>query len=170
MTIFSVTGGERALTVRYLPVVAWAFGALAAYGIADICARLLDGRIAASAGSLGALLLLIGFAAFVLVSGGQFVRAEFDRARDSLRIRRFGLSGVSRTERRLSELVGIDIRLLRRAQHRIELRFRSGERLPLTSYYIVSWNNSGVRRLASLVGIEPTVVRGEPAPGSRGLQ
>jgi hypothetical protein len=170
VTIFSVTGGERAVQVRYIPVVTWAFGALAAYGVVDVCRRLIDGRLAPSVGSIGALLLLIGFALFVLYTGGQLVLASFDRADDSVRIRRYGLGGASRTERRLSELAGIDVRLLRRAQHRIELRFRSGERLPLTPYYIVSWNNGGVQRICALAGLQPTIVRGDPTPGQRGLQ
>lgn len=162
MTIFSVTGGERAVTVRYLPLLTWAFGVVALYGIVDLIARLFDGRIVPSAGSLGALGLLIGFAAFVLYSGGELVIASFDRATDTIQIRQYGVTGFGSIKRRLSELVGIEVRLLRRAQHRIELRFRSGERLPLTRYYIVSWNSGGLRRLSRLMGIEPTVVQRQP--------
>lgn len=157
MTIFSVAGGERAVTVRYIPIVAWSFGALAAYGLADIVARMLDGRLAVSAATVGALLLLVAFAGFVLYTGGQLVLADFDRAADLVRIRRYGLDGRSATERRLSDLAGLEVRVLRRAQHRLELRFKSGERLPLTTYYVVTLNSRGLRRLSAMLGIAPTL-------------
>jgi hypothetical protein len=156
MTIFSVLGREPVLTVRYVPALAWAFGVLAAYGVGSVIAGMAGGRIPVQAGSLFALLGLIGFTAFVLVSGGQLVLARFDRAADMVQIRRYGLTGFVHEERRLSEIVGLELRLLRRAQHRIELRFRSGERLPLTSYYVISFNNRGLDRLSALLGIAPT--------------
>lgn len=156
MTIFSVAGREPVLTVRYVPVLAWAFGALAAYGIASVIAGMAMGGVPVRPGSVLALLGLIGFTAFVLISSGQLVVARFDRAGDKVEIRRFGLAGMAREQRRLSEIVGLDLRLLRRAQHRIELRFRSGERLPLTNYYVISFNNRGLQRLSALLGITPT--------------
>jgi hypothetical protein len=165
MTIFSVAGGERNMTVRYIPVVVWGFAALAAYGVGDIVARMLDGRLAVSAGSLGALLLLIAFAGFVLYTGGQVVFAEFDRAADMVRVRRYGLGGRSLDERRLSELAGLEVRVLRRAQHRVELRFKSGERLPLTTYYVVTLNTRGLRRLSRMLGIEPTMAEARRPDG-----
>lgn len=165
MTIFSVAGGERAMTVRYIPVVVWGFGALAAYGVGDIVARMVDGRLPVSAGTLGALLLLIAFAGFVLYTGGQVVFAEFDRAADRVRVRRYGLSGRSVDERRLSELAGLEVRVLRRAQHRVELRFKSGERLPLTSYYVVTLNTRGLRRLSQMLGMEPTMAEAQRPDG-----
>jgi hypothetical protein len=164
MTIFSVTGGERALTIRYVPVVVWAFGAVALWGVALILARLLDGRQPLTAGAIGAALVLLGFTLFVGFAGGELVVATFDRAADTLRIRRYGLRGASRAERRLSELAALEVRVLRRAQHRIELRFRSGERIPLTSYYVVSLNSRGLRRLSALLGIEPTLVAAPQQP------
>jgi hypothetical protein len=154
MTIFSVAGGEGAVTVRYVPVVAWGFGALAAYGVFDIVARMADGRLPVAAGTVGALLLLIGFAGFVLYTGGQLVLVSFDRAADRISVRSFGLHGRAVVERRLSDLAAVEVRVLRRAQHRLELRLRSGERLPLTSSYVVTLNGRGVRRLAGLLGVE----------------
>lgn len=158
MTIFSVSGGERAVTVRYIPVIAWLFGLLAAYGISDVLRRMAGGLVTVHTGSIVALLLLAAFTAFVLAVGGQLVVATFDRAADQIEVRRYGLRGLSRTRRPMSELVGLDIRILRRSQHRIELRFRSGERLPLTSYYVVSFNNGGLRRLSEAAGISPTII------------
>jgi hypothetical protein len=157
MTIFSVTGGERALTVRYLPVAVWAFAAVALYGLGILVTGLLAGRQPATAGALGATALLLAFTLFVALVGGEAVVATFDRAADRVRIRRYGLRGFGSTERRLSDLAGLEVRVLRRAQHRIELRFHSGERLPLTSYYVVSFNSRGLRRLSALLGMEPTM-------------
>jgi hypothetical protein len=157
MTIFSVTGGERALTVRYLPVAVWAFAAVAIYGLGILVTGMLAGRQPATAGALGATALLLAFTLFVALAGGEAVVASFDRAADRVRIRRYGLRGIGSTERRLSDLAGLEVRVLRRAQHRIELRFRSGERLPLTSYYVVSLNSRGLRRLSALLGMEPTL-------------
>jgi len=157
MTIFSVTGGERALTVRYLPLAVWAFLALAAYVIGALVVGMLTGSRPATAGALGATALLLGFTLFIALVGGELVIATFDRAADRVLIRRYGLRGFRRIERQLSELVGLEVRVLRRAQHRIELRFRSGERLPLTSYYVVSFNNRGLSRLSALLGLEPTL-------------
>ena len=160
MTIFSVRGGERALTVRYLPVAVWAFAALAAYGVGLLVVGMVAGRVPATAGALGATALLLAFTLFVALVGGELVVASFDQAADMVRISRYGLRGASRTERRLSDLAGLEVRVLRRAQHRIELRFRSGERLPLTPYYVVSFNGRGLRRLSALLGMEPTLAEG----------
>jgi hypothetical protein len=157
MTMFSVTGGERALTVRYVPLLVWGFLAMACCGVITLVAGMVAGRQPATLGAIGATALLLGFALFVGLVGGELVVATFDRAADLVRIRRYGLRGLSMSERRLSDLAGLEVRVLRRAQHRIELRFRSGERLPLTNYYVVSLNSQGLRRLSALLGVEPTV-------------
>jgi hypothetical protein len=157
MTIFSVAGAEPVTTVRYVPAVAWIFAALSAYGVGDIVARMLDGRLSVTAGTLGALALLVGFALFALYTGGEIVAASFDRRADRILVRRYGITGATSTERRLSDLAGLEIRVLRRSQHRVELRFASGERLPLTSYYVVTFNTRALRRLGERLGIEPTL-------------
>jgi hypothetical protein len=157
VTIFSVAGGKSAVTVRYIPVVTWAFAAVAAYGVADIVARMADGRIPISPATLGSLLLLVAFAGYVCFIGGQVVFATFDRAADLVLVRRYGINGFSRTERRLSEITGLEVRVLRKAQHRVELRFASGERMPLTSYYVVTFNTRGIRRLSEMLGVEPSL-------------
>lgn len=159
MTIFHVTGAERSLTVRYVPVLAWSFIVFAVYGIGDILTRLLDGRTPADPGTALGLALLIGLAIFVLYSGGQFVVASFDGMTDTVRIVRYGLQGRTLIERRLSEVIGLDVRVLRRAQHRVELRLSSGERLPLTPYYVVSFTTSGLERLGAFLNMEPTLIR-----------
>lgn len=158
MTIFSVAGGERAVTVRYLPVAAWAFVALAAYVAAQIVAAMAAGQTPVDAGSLVALAALVAFTLFIVYAGGQLVVASFDRAADLVRVRRYGLTGRQVEERRLGDVVGLEVRVLRRAQHRIELRLSSGERLPLTSYYVVTFNNRGLDRLSGVLGVQPTVI------------
>lgn len=166
MTIMSVGGGEGAVTLRYIPVLVWGFAALAAFGVSQIVARIVAGQVPDGPGPLIALAALIGFTLFVLSSGGQLVVASFDRATDTVRVRRYGLTGRRAEERRLSEVVGLDVRILRRAQHRIELRLRSGERLPLTSYYVVTFSTRGLSRLSDLLGLAPTVVVAAGKPGS----
>lgn len=159
MTIFHVAGAERSLVVRYIPVLAWSFAILAAFGIGDILSRLFDGRMAAGPGTGLGLALLVGFTGFVLYVGGQFVVASFDRASDTVRIARYGLQGRALFERRLSEVVGLDIRVLRRAQHRVELRLASGERLPLTTYYVVSLTTGGLERLSQYLNLEASIIQ-----------
>lgn len=161
MTIFSVVGGEGAVTVRYVPVVAWAFVCLAAYGVGQIIARMAAGLTPVSPGTLMALAVLLGFTLFIIYTGGQLVVASFDRAADLLRIRCYGLTGRRVEERRLTDVVGLDVRVLRRAQHRVELRLASGERLPLTSYYVVTLNSRGLARLSELLGVQPTIIQSE---------
>lgn len=128
-------------------------------GIGDIIARLLDGRLAWGSGSLVAIVALAGFALFTLFTGGQFVRIVFDRDADRIDLHQYGLRGIQITRRRISDLSGLDVRILRRAQHRIELRFRSGERLPITPYYIVSLRHQGLKRISALLGMQPTIIQ-----------
>lgn len=158
MTLFTVAGGERSVTVRYVPLMAWAFVALAAYGAVQIVRGMATGLAPASPGALLALAVLVGFTLFIVHTAGQLVVASFDRAADLVRVRRYGLTGRQLEERRLSEVVGLDVRMLRRAQHRVELRLSSGERLPLTSYYVVTFNSSGLSRLAGALGLQPTMI------------
>lgn len=159
MTIVHLTGGERRLMVRYLPVLTWSFTALALFGIGDIVARMLDGRLPVAAGPITAIAILLAMIGFVLYTGGHLVVATFDREHDAVRIARYGLQGRKVDDRRLSDVVGLDVRLLRRAQHRLELRMRSGERVPLTPYYVVSFGMAGVPRLSGFLGFEPTLVQ-----------
>ncbi len=158
MTIFSVAGGERAVTVRYVPVATWSFVALSAYVGAQIVAAMAAGLTPPGPGGPIALIALLAFTLFILYAGGQLVVARFDRAADLVRVRRYGLTGRQVEERRLSDVAALEVRVLRRAQHRIELRLKSGERLPLTSYYVVTFNNRGLDRLGSVLGMQPTVV------------
>lgn len=163
MTYFSVAAGERAVNVRYMPFFAWFFAMLATYGISQIIARMASGLTPVNAGSFMAVGILTALMLFILFSGGQLVTASFDRAADLVRIRRYGLTGRQTEERRLSEVVGIDIRLLRRSQHRVELRLTSGERLPLTTYYVVTFNTSGITRLSERLSVPVTLIPPERA-------
>jgi len=159
MTIVHFTGGERRLMVRYLPVLTWSFAILALFGIGDIAARMLDGRLPVAVGPFTAIAILLAMTGFVLYTGGHLVVATFDREQDAVQIARYGLKGRAVDTRRLSDVVGLDVRLLRRAQHRLELRMRSGERVPLTPYYVVSLGMAGVPRLSGFLGFEPTLVQ-----------
>lgn len=161
MTVVHLIGGERRLAVRYLPVLAWSFAILAGFGIGDIIARMLDGRLAVGAGPFTSIALLGAMTGFILFTGGHLVVATFDRERDAVQITRYGLAGRTVEVRRLSEVAGLDVRILSRAQHRLALRMRSGERLLLTPYYVVSFGMPGVARLSAFLGIEPTMVREE---------
>lgn len=163
MTYFSVSAGERATTVRYMPVIAWLFAVLATYGVSQIAGRMAAGLTPLGFGPIMSMGLLLAMALYILYFGGQLVVVSFDRPADLVRVRRYGLTGRQVVERRLSEVVGLEVRILRRAQHRVELRLRSGERLPLTPYYVVTFNSGGVTRLSERLGLPATVVQPERA-------
>ncbi|PDV97566.1 hypothetical protein [Candidatus Chloroploca asiatica] len=158
MTLFLLSGDRYNLNLRYLPLMVWLFVGLVIYGVVDIVTRMVDGRAPADIGGLTALALLISLGLFALHKGGEMVLASFDRGGDLIRIQRYGMTGRVVLERPFSELVAMDVRVLRRSQHRVELRFRSGERLPLTPYYVVTFNSGGLNRLASLLEVEPTLI------------
>lgn len=163
MTIQTLHGAADRLTIRYFPVLVWIFVLLIGYGVASIGYELSSGLRPIGLGPLLAIALLVGLAAVAILTGGALVVCTFDRSRDQLLVRRFGLRGQERVERRLSEVVAIEVRVLRRSQHRVELGLRSGERLPLTPYYVVSlFGTGGISRLSALLGIEPTFVQQAP--------
>jgi hypothetical protein len=157
MFICTIAGDERNLRVRYLPVAAWGFALLTALAVADIARRIFNGRIVDLDGPLLAMAALSAFALFVLYSGGQLVSIAFDRAADRVQLNHYGLRSFA-AERRLSDITSIEVRLLRRAQHRIELRFSSGERLPITPYYIISITNRGLKRMSASLNMEPKII------------
>jgi hypothetical protein len=159
MLTYSVRSSDRLLHIHYAPVLVWSFALMVLVGIGDIVSRLLDGRLTWGIGTLGAIVALVGFALFTLLTGGQFVRVVFDRDADTIRLYQYGVRGLQTTRRRISDLSGLDVRILRRAQHRIELRFRSGERLPITPYYIVSLRHQGLKRISALLRMEPTLIQ-----------
>ncbi len=159
MTISLLRGGESRLTLRYIPLLAWSFIGLTLYGAGAILAQVACGARALGGGTLGGLAMLVALALLAALSVGQLVVCRFDRAGDELRIARYGLRGRAVQTRPLSEVVGLDVRVLRRAQHRLELRLRSGERLPLTPYYVLAFGAGGIERLAALLGVEPAVVQ-----------
>lgn len=159
MTINLLRGAGDRLTLRYIPLLSWIFVGLACYGIGTIVTDLLAGRQAPQGSILLGLSALVVMALFVAISGGQLVICRFDRRADRLQIMRYGLHGRATQTRPISEVVGLDVRVLRRAQHRIELRMRSGERLPLSPYYVVAFSTGNIDRLAALLGVEPVTVQ-----------
>ncbi len=156
-----LTGGDarQTLTVRYFPLLAWAFVALASYGISTIFIAINAGRQPVTEGVIGAVALLVIFTMFVAATAGQFAITTFDRASDLVRIARYGVRGRVIIERPLSEVVGVQATVLRRAQHRLELQFRSGERVPLSPYYVVTFSNSAMNKISALIGVEPQIVQ-----------
>ncbi|MBX0327004.1 hypothetical protein K2Z83_04820, partial [Oscillochloris sp. ZM17-4] len=158
MTINLMQGGESRLTIRYLPLLAWLFIGVTLYGVGTLVAELAAGSRAMDGGTALGLAGLITLVLFVAVAAGQFVVCTFDRGGDQVRIARYGLHGRAVQTRPLSEVVGMDVRVLRRAQHRIELRLRSGERLSLTPYYVVAYGTGGIERIGALIGVEPVTI------------
>jgi len=159
VTIQTTVEAADALTLRYYPILSWSFIAVALYGLTSIVRALADGRQPATGGTYVAMALLAGFTLFVAVAGGAVATARFDRRSDSVRLRRYGLLGVRSEERRLSEVVRLRVQVLRRSQHRVELQLQSGERLPLTTHYVVTFGGGGVGRLAAYLGMEPEIVQ-----------
>jgi ABC-type anion transport system duplicated permease subunit len=164
MTVSLIGGSGDRLTLRYIPVLTWAFIILTLYGIGAIIAAVAAGSRAMDGGTAFGVLALVGMALLAAATAGRLVVCRFDRAADRLEIIRYGLLGRAVQARALSEVVGLEVRLLRRAQHRIELRLSSGERLPLTPYYIVDIGGKRIKRLAALIGVEPVLVPREGSP------
>lgn len=154
-----ITGGDarQTLTVRYFPLLAWSFVALAGYGISTIFVAINDGRQPVTEGVIAAVALLVIFTMFVAATAGQFAMITFDRANDMVRIAQYGIRGRVIIERPLSEVVGVYATVLRRAQHRLELQLRSGERVPLTPYYVVTFSNRAMHKIGALIGVEPQI-------------
>lgn len=160
MTLLSVRGGERTLTLRYVPVLPWAFMAVTLVGVGQVVAALLAGRLDAGIGPAIALTLLVGMVLAVALTSGQLAALTFDRARDLVCLRRYGLRGRSVVERPLSEVVDVEVFVLRRGLHRLELRMRSGERLAVTEHYNLVVGSGWLRRLGTYLGLDPTIVDG----------
>lgn len=158
MTIQSINESPDTLTLRHFPILSWSFIAVALYGISTIVAAMIAGRQPADGGSFFALALLGGFTLFVAIIGGGVSTAHFDRRAGVVRLAGYSLLGRRVQERRLDEVVGLQVRVLRRSQHRVELQLRSGERLPLTSHYVVTFGTRGIARLSAYLGLDPELV------------
>ena len=167
MSFQSLSTSADRLVVRYLPLLAWLFLLLTGYGVGTILAAVIAGRRAVDGGLLMSLVLLGGLMLFVLINGGDVVSATFDRSADRLRISRFGLRGLRVIERPLHEVVGLHVEVLRRSQHRVVLQLRSGERLPLTHAFVVTFSASGFAKIADFLGIEPAL---STAPTNRWIR
>jgi hypothetical protein len=163
MTIQTVHQSSERLTIRYFPALVWIFVLLIIYGVGTIIGEIAGGARQATAGPLLSIAILAILAAITAFSGGAFVICTFDRGRDLVAIRRFGLRGAEHIERKLSDVTAIEVEVLRRSQHRIILQLRSGERLPLTPYYLVSpFGAYGINRLSLLLNLEPKIRQEKP--------
>ncbi|NJN17959.1 MAG: hypothetical protein HC822_17640 [Oscillochloris sp.] len=167
MTIQSLSQRSDRLTLGYWPVLAWIFIALTAYGIGEILLAVNNGQHVFDSGTATALALLGGLAVFVAFVGGDVVIADFDRPGNRIRVRSFGLRGIRRAERPLNEVTGLTIQVLRRNQHRVLLHMQSGERLSLTSYYVVALGIGKISRLSDFLGVEPQIAQ---APTGRWIR
>lgn len=162
MTIHSVHSEGGRLTLRYFPLLAWAFIGVTSYGVGTIVTATIQGVQTFDSKALIALAALVTMVLFVAVTSGQFVICTFDREQNHVEVVRYGLHGRAVYVRMLNDIVGIEVRALRRAQHRIELQLRSGERLALTPYYVMALKTNDVQQVGRLLGIEPVVTQHTP--------
>jgi hypothetical protein len=167
MSIQSIRESPDALTLRHFPILSWSFIAVSIYGLSSIVAAMIAGRQPANSGSFIALALLGGLTLFVALSGGGVNTARFDRRAGTLLLRSYGLLGRRAQERRLDEIVRLQVRVLRRSQHRVELQMRSGERLPLTSHYVVTFGSGGITRLSAYLGLEVEILSAQDGQAAR---
>lgn len=158
MTFHSLSVGDRGLTLRYYPALAWLFIGLVLYGVGTILVAVQAGIQPLTAGTIFAIAALLAMVLFVAATAGQYVVCSFERSSNLMRICHYGLLGRRTIERPLSEVTRLNVRILRRAQHRVELQMRSGEQIPLTPYYVVTFGTSVITRLGRLLGLEPNVI------------
>ncbi|MCS6889427.1 MAG: hypothetical protein NZQ09_14565 [Chloroflexus sp.] len=151
--------GPDQLTVRFIPWLTWSFAALVIYGIGTITLPAFTGTQSLTTGEVVTIALLMGMMLFTLVTGGQLGICRIDRRNGKITVTSYGLLGRARQERSLADVKGLEVRVLRRAQYRLLLALRSGERLPLAPFYLVSFNDRGIRRIAAALGVEPEMIQ-----------
>ncbi|WP_298818223.1 hypothetical protein [Chloroflexus sp.] len=158
MTWQLAQGGPDHLTVRFIPWLTWSFAAFVLYGVSTIVQPFVTGGQTITAGAMVSIALLVGMMLFTLFTGGQFGICRIDHRRGIITITSYGLLGRARQERLLADVKGLEVRILRRAQYRLILALRSGERLPLVPFYLISLNDRGIRRIATALGVEPDII------------
>ncbi|MEF3273127.1 MAG: hypothetical protein K6356_01810 [Chloroflexus sp.] len=150
--------GPDHFTVRFIPWLTWSFAALVIYGVSTIAQPVITGVQSITTGMIVSVALLVGMMIFTLITGGQFSICRIDRRRGIITVTSYGLLGRAHQERPLSDVKGLEVRILRRAQYRLLLALRSGERLPLAPFYLISINDRGIRRIADALGVEPEIL------------
>lgn len=151
--------GSDHLTVRFIPWLTWSFAIIVMYGIATIAQPFITGAQSITTGEAVSIALLAGLMLFTLITGGQLGICRIDHRNGTITVTSYGLLGRARQERPLADVKGLEVRVLRRAQYRLLLALRSGERLPLAPFYLVSFNDRGIRRIAEALGIEPEMIQ-----------
>ncbi|WP_298405923.1 hypothetical protein [uncultured Chloroflexus sp.] len=147
------------LTVRFIPWLTWSFAAVVMYGVGTIAQPFLTGVQSMTTGEVVAIALLAGLMLFTLITGGQLGVCRIDHRSGKITVTSYGLLGRARQERPLADVKGLEVRVLRRAQYRLLVALRSGERLPLAPFYLVSFNDRGIRRIAEALGVEPEMIQ-----------
>lgn len=147
------------LTVRFIPWLTWSFAAVVIYGVGTIAQPFLTGAQTMTTGEAVSIALLAGLMLFTLITGGQLGICRIDHRNGKLTVTSYGLLGRARQERPLADVKGLEVRVLRRAQYRLLVALRSGERLPLAPFYLVSFNDRGIRRIAEALGVEPEMTQ-----------
>ncbi len=165
MTLQLAQGGPDRLTVRFIPWLNWSFALLVLYGISTVALAVFNGTQSFSSGEAIGLVMLFGLVIFTLITGGRLGICRIDRRRGLISITSYGLLGRAHQERRLDDVKGLEVRILRRAQYRLLLALRSGEKLPLAPFYLISVNDRGIRRIASALNVEPEFVQDREKPG-----
>lgn len=147
------------LTVHFIPWLTWSFAGLVVYGISTIVQPIIAGTQPLTGGVALAIVLLIGMLIFTLITGGQLGICQIDHRRRVITVTAYGILGRTHQERQLSDVKGLEVRILRRAQYRLLLALRSGERLPLAPFYLISFNDHGIRRIAAALNVEPQLIQ-----------
>lgn len=151
--------GSDHLTVRFIPWLTWSFAIIVMYGIATIAQPFITGAQSITTGEAVSIALLAGLMLFTLITGGQLGICRIDYRSGKITVTSYGLLGRTRQERPLADVKGLEVRVLRRAQYRLLVALRSGERLPLAPFYLVSFNDRGIRRIAEALGVEPEMTQ-----------
>ena len=159
MTFQLTQSNPDRLTVHFIPWLTWSFVGLVVYGVSTIVQPIIAGSQPLTGGVALAVTLLVGMMLFTLITGGQLGICQIDHRRNMITVTSYGLLGRKRQERKLSDVKGLEVRILRRSQYRLLLALRSGERLPLAPFYLVSFSDRGIRRIAAALHVEPQMIQ-----------
>ena len=139
--------------LRFFPVLTWAFSGLAIFNIFNILTSVASGQRPFSSGVVVAIALIMVLTLLVNLLAGDFAVATFDRERSTIALRRYGLRGRYAADRSLSDLESLSVKVMRGAYCELTLSFRSGERLPLTTSYVLMLRMKTVIELTKALGV-----------------
>jgi|YNPMSStandDraft_2_1061718.scaffolds.fasta_scaffold06553_2 hypothetical protein len=159
MTLQFIQSYPDRVTIHFIPWLTWSFAGLVGYGLFTILQPVIAGTQSLTGGIALSVALLVGMVLFTLIIGGQLGICQIDHQRNVITVTAYGLQGRTRHERSLSDVKGLEVRILRRSQYRLLLALRSGERLPLAPFYLVSFSDRGIRRIAAALHVEPQMIQ-----------